>query len=290
MSQKHTLILADDPLGAAHPAVQVLCCVLGPGKVVPFNPALRLALYDRIVICATPATGQKALDFIKATASQFYGRPAALVSFDASGETAGWMDEARQVLGQGISHSLVVSPDGPLDELINLALVFRAADHRPSNEMPGQDLKKLVEAFLLEHNTLTLATCYDGRVRATPLEYRYKGDGQIYCLSEGGEKFAGLLANGKVSVAIYDPYRGFERLSGMQISGRARVPAFGSPEHLQVLSSWNLTLEKVVSLPSFLHGIIIELEEVVYLSSHLIRLGWRPRQVYHFSSPEKTAR
>ena len=282
MSQKHTLILADDPLGPAHPAVQALCCVLGPGKVVAFNPAFRLALYDRIVVCATPANGKKVVKYVQEVSAQFSGRPVALVSFKEAGQSSSWMEEVQQILGKQVTHTLATAPEGATDALIDLALAFRAADHNPSNEMPGQDLKKLVEAFLLEHNTLSLSTQYEGRVRATPLEYRYKGDGRIFCLSEGGEKFAGLLANGKVGLAIFDPYRGFERLSGMQISGTAVVPAFGSPEHLQVLSSWGMTLEKMNSLPSFVHGVIIQLEEVVYLSSSLIRLGWRPRQVYHF--------
>ena len=290
MSQKHTLILADDPLGPAHPAVQALCCVLGPGKVVAFNPAFRLALYDRIVVCATPANGKKVVEYVQEVSAQFSGRPVALVSFEEAGQSSVWMDEVQQILGKQVTHTLATAPEDAPDALINLALAFRASDHNPSNEMPGQDLKKLVEAFLLEHNTLTLSTQYDGRVRATPLEYRYKGDGRMFCLSEGGEKFAGLLANGQVSLAIYDPYRGFEKLSGMQISGTAQVPAFGSPEHLQVLSSWGMTLEKVNSLPSFLHGVVIQLDEVVYLSSSLIRLGWRPRQVYHFEQATKTAR
>jgi hypothetical protein len=290
MSQKHTLILADDPLGPAHPAVQALCCVLGPGKVVAFNPAFRLALYDRIVVCATPANGKKVVEYVQEVSAQFSGRPVALVSFEKADQSSGWMDEVKQILGKQVTHTLATAPEDAPDALINLALSFRASDHNPSNEMPGQDLKKLVEAFLLEHNTLTLSTQYDGRVRATPLEYRYKGDGCLFCLSEGGEKFAGLLANGQVSLAIYDPYRGFEKLSGMQISGTAKVPAFGSPEHLQVLSSWGMTLEKVNSLPSFLHGVIIQLDEVVYLSSSLIRMGWRPRQVYHFEQAIKTAR
>jgi hypothetical protein len=290
MSQKHTLILAEDPLGPAHPAVQALCCVLGPGKVVGLNPAIRLALYDRIVICATPQAGQKVVEYVNSAVSQFSGRPVALVSFEKFGQTSAWMEEVQQILGKQVTHSLTTEPNGAPEKLIDLALAFRASDHNPSNEMPGQDLKKLVETFLLEHNTLTLSTQYDGRVRATPLEYRYKGDGRIFCLSEGGEKFAGLLANGQVSLAIYDPYRGFEKLSGMQISGTAKVPAFGSPEHLQVLSSWGMTLEKMNSLPSFLHGVMIQLEEVVYLSSSLIRLGWRPRQVYHFEQATKTAR
>jgi hypothetical protein len=290
MSQKHTLILADDPLGPSHPAVQTVCCVLGPGKVVPFSSAIRLALYDRIVICATPANGQKVVEFTQANLNQFSGRPVALISFAKAGQSSDWMEEVKQILGKLVTHSLAAAPEDAPDELINLALSFRAGDHIPSGEMPGQDLKKLVEAFLLEHNTLSLSTQYDGRVRATPLEYRYKGDGKLFCLSEGGEKFAGLLANGKVALAIFDPYRGFERLSGMQISGTAHVPAFGSPEHLQVLTSWGMTLEKMNSLPSFLHGIVIQIEEVVFLSSGLIRMGWRPRQVYRFEPESKTVR
>jgi len=282
MTQKHTLILADEPLGPAHPAVQDLCCVLGPGKVVGFHPGIRLALYDRIVICATPDSGKKVVDFITSAANQLSGHPLALVSFENPGQDSGWMKEVKDLLGEQVTHTLAQEPGAAPEALIDLALAFRAGDHKPSTEMPGQDLKKLVEAFLLEHNTLTLATHYNGRVRATPLEYRYKGDGKIFCLSEGGEKFAGLLANGQVSLAIYDPYRGFEKLSGMQIQGRASVPAYGSPEHVQVLASWGQTLEKVNSLPSFLHGIVIQLDEVVFLSSSLVRMGYRPRQVFRF--------
>ena len=290
MPQKHTLILVDESLNPAHPAVNTLACVLGPGKVAQINSAMRLALFDRIVLCAVPEAGQKMINFVQANAGQFTGRPVALVSLEKNQASAAWPGEVARILGSLVTHTLTVQSGEDTQKLIGLALEFRAADHTPSNEMPAPDLKKLVEAFLLEHNTLTLTTHFNGRVRATPMEYRYRGDGVIYCVSEGGEKFAGLLGNGQVALAIYDPYRGFERLSGMQMTGTARVPAFGSPEHLQVLSSWGLTMEKVNNLPSLLHGIVITLDEVLLMSSGLIRLGWRPRQTFRFPPQAKTAR
>ena len=52
-------------------------------------------------------------------------------------------------------------------------------------------------------------------------------DDRLYLLSEGGEKFAHLLANPRVSVAVYDPFVSMTSLFGLQLTGRAAlVPAW----------------------------------------------------------------
>ncbi len=46
-----------------------------------------------------------------------------------------------------------------------------------------------------------------------------KKDGFIYFISEGGEKFANILMNPNVSMAIYENYDRMDNLAGMQLWG-----------------------------------------------------------------------
>ena len=51
--------------------------------------------------------------------------------------------------------------------------------------MEKEELKKRIDSFIENHNTLALATGYNDEVRCTPLEYNYY-DGYFYIFSEGG--------------------------------------------------------------------------------------------------------
>ncbi len=75
---------------------------------------------------------------------------------------------------------------------------------------------------LAARTTCALCTGHGDEVRATPIEYLLVED-RLYLLSEGGEKFAHLLANPRVSVAVYDPFVSMSSLFGLQLTGRAAL-------------------------------------------------------------------
>ncbi|GKX29665.1 hypothetical protein SH1V18_21450 [Vallitalea longa] len=149
--------------------------------------------------------------------------------------------------------------------------------HRDYNiKMPIKTLKAYVEKFLKEHNNCTLSTGYDNMVRSTPVEYTYD-DGYMYILSEGGFKFANLLLNDNVSVAIYEQFHGMNTILGMQITGKARIIEDGSQEYNSYLDKRKIKEDK---LPSPLHLIKIKVESAEILSYELNEMGYGIKHYY----------
>jgi hypothetical protein len=90
--------------------------------------------------------------------------------------------------------------------------------------------------------------------------------GQVYILSEGGEKFANLIFNSRASVAVYEDYTDMNNLRGMQITGRATIVE-DRDEYQQVIKKKGMTMEFVRSLPADLHMIRMDMEKVEFLNS-----------------------
>jgi uncharacterized protein YhbP (UPF0306 family) len=148
------------------------------------------------------------------------------------------------------------------------------------DKLPVMELRREVEEFLKEHNTCTLATSSQDRVRATPLEYNYD-QGHLYILSEGGMKFANLLSNSQVSVSIYEDYTAMDNLLGMQITGQA-IMVEGQGEYQQAIEMKGLNMDYIRSLPVDLKLIRVDLEKVEFLNSQFEKKGYSARQVLKF--------
>lgn len=148
------------------------------------------------------------------------------------------------------------------------------------DELQVVELRKEVEEFLKQHNTCTLATSSHEMVRATPLEYDYD-QGHLYILSEGGRKFANLLFNSHVSVAVYEDYTAMDNLLGMQITGQA-IMVEDQGEYQQALKMKGLSIDYIRSLPVDLKLIRVDLEKVEFLNSQFEKKGYSARQVLKF--------
>jgi menaquinone-dependent protoporphyrinogen IX oxidase/uncharacterized pyridoxamine 5'-phosphate oxidase family protein len=149
------------------------------------------------------------------------------------------------------------------EDVIDWALRLKDIRDGFLNKLPVPKLREEVENFLKQHNTCTLATASLGRIRATPLEYNYT-QGQIYILSEGGEKFANLLSSPLVSVAVYEDYTGMDRLCGMQITGQANIVE-DLDDYRRVIKMRGMSMDVIRSLPVDLNLIRIDLEKVEFL-------------------------
>lgn len=165
-------------------------------------------------------------------------------------------------------------------EVVDLALRLMDIRDKLLVEVPSSQLRSEVEEFLKEHNTCTLATSAQGRVRATPLEYQYS-PGHIYILSEGGRKFANLLSNPQVSLAVYEDYTGMGNLRGMQITGQAIIVE-DLVEYESALKMKGLTLDYIRSLPVDLKLIRVDMEKVEFLNSQFENEGYSSRQILKF--------
>jgi hypothetical protein len=271
---KNTLIVLDSYLTMTEPAVQVLARILGPARVVKMENFNGLAGYHRLLVCCPGQPGEQFNTWLARYQAELSTTPSLLLCLEEDIPSEAPLTWPGKFTRQ--------PRRSPPQTWIDFALAFRADDHLPNPAVPAERLRSLLEEFLLSHDTCALSTSYNGRVRATPIEYRYD-DGRLYCISEGGEKFAGLLHNGRVSLAVFEPYRGFKNLAGCQLFGQAAIPVFGSDEYIKIIARWKLTVERVEQLPALLHAVDIRLEEAVMVWSKFKDEGWDIRQVYRFT-------
>jgi menaquinone-dependent protoporphyrinogen IX oxidase len=166
------------------------------------------------------------------------------------------------------------------EEVINWALHIKDLRDDIPQSMPVLELKKAVEEFMNTHNTCTLSSGSEDRVRATPVEYIYY-QGQMYIFSEGGEKFANMLLNENVSVAIYDAYTNMDHLKGMQITGIAQLVA-DFEEYQRVLELKGLNLDFIQQLKVDLKLIRVQIEKVEFLNSKFKDKEYQVRQILKF--------
>lgn len=166
-------------------------------------------------------------------------------------------------------------------EYIETLLHVKERKDCPETVMDEKKLLHFSEEFLINHDTCSLSTGYGERVRATPIEYRYQ-NGFLYILSEGGEKFANILLNPHVSVAIFNEFQGMNQLRGMQITGIAELIETGSREYLDFLPLRNLKYEQILKLPVVLHLIRIRIRKMEFLWSGFQEMGVDIKQILSF--------
>jgi hypothetical protein len=277
---KRTLILIDNTLKLDNPVVRALGTTLGPGRVIPVSAGSMPAGFERNILVGGQDAGSQLYDFYKPRSAQFFGKPFGLVCLSDRPEDQTWLPEIKASIGNRVTHSAVISPNNA-SAAIDFAINFRQADHAPSTAMSYTELKSYIEKFLLAHNSCALGTSYKGKVHITPLEYRYQSR-HIYFISEGGEKFAGLLDNNQVSIAIYDSFRGFDNIGGMQLTGTASVSPLFSNIYFRILSMWGINLEKLKGMSALLYTIDVQLEEAIFLWSGFKKYEYETRQVFHF--------
>lgn len=167
------------------------------------------------------------------------------------------------------------------DEIVKYSLKLKSIKEKLMAPVNLEELKIAVEEFLTSHNTCTLTTGHNNTVRLTPIEYSYK-NGNIYILSEGGEKFANLLFNTNVSVAVYEDYTSMNNLKGMQITGEASIIGSEGEEYTDVLKWKGLNAEAIKSMPVNMNMIKIKLIKVEFLNSKFKDLSADIKQIYKF--------
>jgi len=188
-------------------------------------------------------------------------------------------EERLRAAGEVFGDRLVLAGTVPTDPLAlaDAAIALRRKLFREASEMPVPELRALVMDGLAARTTCTLCTGHGDEPRATPIEYLLLDD-RLYLFSEGGEKFAHLLANPRVSVAVYDPFVSMSSLFGLQLTGRAHLVPAWSVEYLRALAAKGLAPERVRALPVLIHLVRIEIEEAELVSSEAQRRGYAARQ------------
>ncbi len=167
------------------------------------------------------------------------------------------------------------------EEVIKFALKLKELKEELLSKLDNEKLLVMVEEFINSHNTCCLATCHNGTVRSTPIEYNYKNK-HLYLLSEGGEKFSNLLLNENVSVSIYDSFEGMNSLAGMQITGKANIIDQTSEEYEEVIKMKGLNLESLKRLPVNINLIKIQIEKIEFLYSKFKEMNADTKQIVNY--------
>lgn len=167
-----------------------------------------------------------------------------------------------------------------LEMVIEFALELKLIKDDLIPKIPATELKNAIYEFLTNHNTCTLSTSFKDRVRSTPIEYSHS-EGNIYLLSEGGEKFANIFLNNRVSVAVYEDYTNMNNLAGMQITGTASLIE-NEKEYKDIIEMKGLNLNFIKKMPVNMNIIKIKMHKVEFLYSKFKKEGYEPRQIYMF--------
>jgi len=275
----------DDP--AIGYAVNVLSHILGPARLVPRkeiplgikNPApliLGIRESDLTVggLRTLPETLQK-MPWVNRIV---------LFVLSAGGEGRILTGIAERSLPDDIPHEVVLFPlaDGMprRNEIIGFGLAMREKLLATGRPAPEAFIRKKIEEFLSSHHTCTLCTGSGSRVRASPAEYHYH-DGTLVILSEGGEKFAHILLNPRVSVAIYT-CDGKTPMAGMQIQGEATMVTPGTSLYRMEIGIRGMDPDRVMALPYILHMILVKPGNIEFCNPVWQKEGYDIRQVYRF--------
>ncbi|MCE5214216.1 MAG: pyridoxamine 5'-phosphate oxidase family protein [Methanobacterium sp.] len=167
-----------------------------------------------------------------------------------------------------------------LEDVVNYALQLKALKENLIAKYSSDDLESEIEEFLSNHNTCTLSTSFKERVRSTPIEYNYF-NGYIYLLSEGGEKFANILLNNNVSLAVYEDYTTMNNLAGMQITGKASIIE-NKEEYREIIEKKGLNPEFIERMPVNMNILKIKIEKIEFLYSKFKKMGYEPKQILEF--------
>ncbi|WP_425448273.1 flavodoxin domain-containing protein [Dethiothermospora halolimnae] len=168
-----------------------------------------------------------------------------------------------------------------LETIIGFALDIKKIKDKDIVKAPKELIKEQAEKFIKTHNTCTLATGFNKRVRSTPIEYNYK-DGHLYFITEGGEKFAHLLQNNNISISIYDQFTAMNNLGGMQILGEATIVEYKSRQYYDVLHLKKVTKEKIDKLPVMLNILKVKINKIEFTYSKFKSMGYDIKQTLDF--------
>jgi len=277
---KPVFIISQLARSAPDPVLQTLTCVLGPAHLVPIDrfPEALQAAGRLVVYLHQDADCYRMLDLLQNQVDRLLDIPLGWVLPSGLGLTP---EMIKKQLGALDMSCMTVPDHRDITPIIDFSLELRQRPADREGLMPPADLKPYIEAFLSGHNTCTLSTCYLGQVSSRPIEYRY-ANAKLYMVSEGGEKFAGLLTNHQAAVTVNEPYQGFNKLAGLQLKGQGSLQLPGSELYQSAISAFNLNPGRIEALPTSLNIIVVHLEEAEYLWSGFKNLGLDVRQTYHF--------
>lgn len=276
----NTLFIYDNHLVSRHVAV-MMSSIISMSRYMPYGKPAALQKYSQIiyVIQADPQH-HTALTLPEEGKEKSVG----IILIDVAEEQApSVLAHIAEQWHISFTFSAVIRSSHYAEDAIAAAeqMLRRDTQH---NQDP--DVRKAIENFLNTHNTCVLATASSAgdngiSVRATPIEYLYE-NGKIYMFSEGGRKFINIYRNPNVSLAVFDPYSGFSKLAGLQLTGTCRVVEPDEEVYQHIAAVKGITKERIQAMPVVLHLLEITLHEAIFLWAGFQAAGKAVRQTYQF--------
>jgi uncharacterized protein YhbP (UPF0306 family)/NAD(P)H-dependent FMN reductase len=239
-----------------------------------------------VLVCVGLATSPGAVSSYLAPLKEILGDCVAWTGGLGGRVAMNWLDEADRAdiehAAEMRNHRGLAQMDAYSAEAVaEAALAIKAVRDSFADAAPADEVRRRLDDFLAAHNTCTLCTGAGEHVRATPIEYVYR-DGELYLLSEGGEKFAHLMVNAHVSVAVYDPYRDMDTLAGLQLMGRVELVPEGSEQFAAALRWRGIDQADMAAQPFSLNLLRVHIDRAEFVWSGFKGLGYDRHQVYEF--------
>jgi hypothetical protein len=271
-------------------AIKNLMLILGAGryfKPAEFSGDLR-ETYDFYFIGGPVNGGQPdaaIAGFVTANADWLKAKRVVLFGLGAPGAvTPGSFKAMSEALGAAViaTEAVVLLPgEAGLMALTEVGLSVKELRDAGDVKLPPAEIKKHVEDFLKGHKYCILCTGAGDRVRGTAVSYKYH-EGHIYIVAEGAAKFANLIVNDNVSIALHAPYLKGERHAGIQVSGKATVLDPASDAYREMMRIRGSDYERLTQLPWILWGLDVKLERAEFWWAEWRNLGVSPKQTYNF--------
>lgn len=145
-----------------------------------------------------------------------------------------------------------------------------------------EELEHLIEQLLQGQAICVIATCSHDIPRASSVEFFPAGT-TLYILTEGGKKVVNIGDNPRVSIAVHAPFRGWESVKGLQITGIAEIGKRGSGIFDEGTDAYRKRRgTKTANLPDFMNVIRVMPVKIEYIDAALEEKGFSMRQVLEY--------
>ncbi len=144
---------------------------------------------------------------------------------------------------------------------------------------PPEAVRARIDEHLRANNVCALTSGPTVGFRTIPIEYDWDGTTLAF-MSEGGEKFARMVLQPEVSLALADRYTGFATLRGTQVTGNARLLEEGDPRVLAMVTRKGISREQIAALPCRMNFFLVEPTRIEHIDAEAAKAaGYDARQV-----------
>lgn len=280
-----TGIIYESDTAKQNGAVRNLMFILGAGryfKTSEFTPELR-DTYDFYFIGGPVNNGKlsnKLTDFVTDNQEWLQKKRVALFALSKTGTGNGCFSPLIQTLGAAVLGKEVINATD-VPAIAEAGLRVKTLRDSGDIKLPAAELKQLVEKFLEAHKYCTLCTGYGNRVRGTAVTYKYH-NGHIYIVCEGAAKFANLILNDNVCIAIHAPFQNVGT-AGLQLTGKVEIMDPASDAYRRMTEIKGSDYERLTHLPWILWGLDVKLEKAEFWWAEWRNRGIGPKQTYYFA-------